>query len=325
MSDDDWFEKRDDDSDDGWMFTPPAAPVRMRGKRTVAAPRAGHVRMREAERELNWSRKRILRQIKDGMPCVKFKDHIYLDIAACLRWVEEYEPEGKPASIPQWRDDDPRFIEHVARIKIAAIKAGLKSGALIPIPDGFEKFIDGCAKFRAAMLVIPKTFPPADFEDMDTLRPKIKSAIDDALTYLQFGFAASADKFVMPEPGNRVDDPDEPVNFAPGFAKSDVRYQGHAQKAELANKRLTDLIMTTVEYPLAKAEHDAELAKAVALTRAIPDAAGSLESLNWLVRLALGAADTIDDDSTGGEVVLEDVNGIPGYTRHNEDESDDDT
>lgn len=246
-NDDDWFEDRSDLDPDAWMDL---KPKRKPGRpRTVKKPVG--VSMREAARELGCSRKKILRMVRDGLPHSVHDERVFIDVEAAQAWIDQNESGADGvASIPIWSPSDPRSIHKVAATKAAFIADALKAGAMISADDLESAAMDACAKFRSALLVIPKTFPAAEFEELATVKRLITGAVGSALEHMAFPFKQAAGVFQMP---TAPEANDSNTVYAPQYSRSDPRWSYHSQKAERAKAELAELQTVAIPYASARA------------------------------------------------------------------------
>jgi hypothetical protein len=204
----------------------------------TAKKKAAPVSLRQAAAALDMSRKKLLRYIRQGLPCTRRDERVYIDLEAARAWIAANDLAGRSA--PPLNPSDPRWREKRAVARLDWLRLALNSGVVVRREEALDRFSGELAELRGALLTIPRQFTPG--EDLAGVGAALESALavlksDDARTWPE-------PRALAPMAEDEEESEDDAGHYAPMFRTSDPRHDFHTGKAMRAEAALEELEST---------------------------------------------------------------------------------
>lgn len=203
--------------------------------------------LRAAAAELETSRKRLGRMIRDGLPVTRRDERVFIDIAKARTWIAENETKGRKIA-PALHPDDPRFRERTAAAAIAELKAAANRAELLAVKEIAARVESEVTALRDEMFALASRLHLGACTSADEIERSLGAEIGDVLSHLT---ADAHDAWPEPQPApddlSWLDDNDdsEDGETLPLLVSPDPR---HAFAAAQADKRKSELVDLQARY-----------------------------------------------------------------------------
>ena len=195
--------------------------------------------LRAAAAELDMSRKRLMRMIRDGLPATRRDERVYVNLEAARKWIAENETQG-PRLAPSLHPDDPRWRERIAAAAISELKGASSRGELLKVDEVMERFAFELAALRDELFMLASRLQIGASASAEEVERGLAVEMDDVLSHLAADApGAWPEPQPAPEDTSWLDDDDEesgetlPLLVAPDPRHAFAKAQAEKREGEL--------------------------------------------------------------------------------------------